>query len=317
MPPKRGAKGDGASAKKAKKAKKAKAGGAAASSAIRVTLKSVAELAAEEGLGEEDLAEFTGDLGMVQENPCTQHVYATIWAGAAKIGSAQLMLVDRDHLDGVHFHEVCDETSELYTTGTAFCSASGRAKPACVVQTGEAASAGGFLYIGRITIDADRRAGGGDASSGIGAAALRLLLLQTALAGRWTLAVYIPDSNEFMPAAEAAASRDFGRDAEPTAAQLATHRARDEELCDLDARQFIRAGFRQGLSDDNMLLGQCKHFFAVPSFLHGGVAVQRTHAQALAVAINSTYPPRMVGRDNGFERLIAGAGSMRGGEDDY
>ena len=46
MPPKRGAKGGAAAAKKAKKAK--------ADAALRVTLQTVAELAAEEGIEEED-----------------------------------------------------------------------------------------------------------------------------------------------------------------------------------------------------------------------------------------------------------------------
>lgn len=65
--------------------------------------------------------------------------------------------------------------------------------------TGSAADSGGFAYITALFIEeAFRR----DGATGVGAAALRAVLNDPALAGKWTLAVYIPDAEAQMTAAQ-------------------------------------------------------------------------------------------------------------------
>ena len=86
-------------------------------------------------------------------------------------------------------------------------------------------------------------------------------------------------------------------------------------LCRQDARQFIRAGFRQ-VMPPSLARGDYYHFFAVPSFLQGDIMTNAdAHAVTIVDAPERTLPP--VGldlqiRDLLNREMMAGVSSRHG-----
>lgn len=157
--------------------------------------------------------------------------------GGAPIGTARGKLVQRK--GGPTFFADCEEHSqELQGIAVSWCDIHGRPTRLAALRSalGPEAARGGFLYIHHFAIaNAGSNAAAADYTAQ-GAAALRALLLtDPQLAGKWTLAAYIP-------AAEAEA-------------QLTRQQ---------DAHQFLRAGFRQvGLLRRRAQLS-CKGLISVP-----------------------------------------------------
>jgi hypothetical protein len=106
------------------------------------------------------------------------------------------------------------------------------------------------------------------------------LLTRTALADRWTIAVYIPETRD--PDDEPAAQVPcFGAGAErATDDNRRSEASARQQFSEADARQIIRAGFRQVRETVN--ISDCMFFWATPAMLQG---TMMSHADALAVGI--------------------------------
>jgi hypothetical protein len=174
------------------------------------------------------------------------------------IGSCNLYLLKPPYYN---FHESCDaETQDLLSVGLSYCDRQGH--PKRVKQVREAVDdleeSAGFVYIDtfrmhHVTEKPERE----EECSELGAKAIRALLNTSPIAGNWTLATYI--------------------------AYMGVH-GTDElrrESAKADARQFLRAGFRQ--TSDLKARRSCYDFFAVPAFLLDPIM---SHGSALAVEID-------------------------------
>lgn len=208
---------------------------------------------------------------------------AKIRFGAAMVGKAHLVLVDRSVARGSRFHMICDEHSgDLEAVAAFLCDKSGKADHRSSIHRYDCPT-GGFLYIENFSLhEQHRRLEGGDYTC-VGAEALREILNHPKLRGSCSLAVYVPDSAEHMTKAE---KKSRGKHVLP---EKETHEMQRKNIamvkrcCKLDARQFLRAGFRQ-VTPPSLHHNDYYHLFAVPSFVSKGKSIA-SHDEAVALAI--------------------------------
>jgi hypothetical protein len=230
--------------------KRARKGRAAPTVAIRILPK-------EHDVDDEDSSDVEDDdidwdiLGHQGAYECTRNFSAMVEVDGQRAGTLTATLVDRDC--GDMFHTACDaESSELQAMSCFFFGRRGQARYPALKSDRSVGRQGGFLYIGTFSVDAAHRSGG---STDVGCAAIRALLSCEELAGRWTVAAYIADREACMTPAQkqkehAAAMEHFHRygdfsDEVEDPAKEAARIAKDRAARARDARQFLRAGFKE------------------------------------------------------------------------
>ena len=167
--------------------------------------------------------------------PAVVELTGTVTVDGSLAGTWSATLIDRPNSS--NFHTLCDSVSQdLQVCGVSFCDRSGKPRLQAL-KSNPVASSGGFLYIGNFSMQERWRQGG---NSDIGSAAVTALL--DALAGRWTLAVYICDSSAQESASEG--GRDHSLQAMlagPSDEEKTAIRRRMR----MDGNQFLRAGFEE------------------------------------------------------------------------
>jgi hypothetical protein len=229
----------------------------------------------DESIREDEMCEFT----------------AQISANGQGVGNARLIWIERDN---GNFQLSCDHHSdELHRIASFICDGRGKAKHQLSIHGYD--QPGPFLYIQSLSLGEAWRQ-----DTFVGADALRKMLNHPKLP-EWTLAVYEPDSASQMTPKEVHTMHSRLQNKE-TYQEQKEWKKKIARLCRQDARQFIRAGFRQ-VMPPSLARGDYYHFFAIPSFLQGDMM---TNADAQAVSIveapERTLPP--VGLDLQLRDLI-------------
>lgn len=224
---------------------------------------------------------------------------ARVLLGGKQVGSLTATLVYRP---SACFFELCDfRSGELYDVAKTLFKSDGtprhrvlRSDPALAsVPKGK----GGLLYITTLKLDAAQRAGG---ATDVGAAAVRALLSHARLKGRWDVAAYICDSETELTQAEcnrleemrlahfyASQDPEYETDSDEEEERAKEQQRVDERLA-RDARQFLRAGFREAapvMATEGPRWLLC----ATRAMLAAGPPM--THAQALAFPLAAARAP--------------------------
>ena len=111
-----------------------------------------------------------------------------------EVGNAEGVIVARDGSPG--FFSSCDAHSgQLQHVSVIFCDDRGKSRHPALQALGPGVSKGGFLFIHKFSMTAAATGAAADRTA-IGAAALRALLNSRRIAGKWTLAAYIPWTDE-------------------------------------------------------------------------------------------------------------------------
>ena len=141
------------------------------------------------------------------------------------------------------------------------------------IKSDVSARLGGFLYISSLSIATEYRENG---ATDVGAAAVGALLRHPDVQERWTVAAYIADSSEWMTPEDekdqhemrrAQMAQMMGEQVE-SAVDRAKHAQGVCERMAKDARQFVRAGFREIDYQDGGWLYMTKGMLAVPLLTH-------------------------------------------------
>ena len=218
--------------------------------------------------GEADRAyyrEQSTELGSFGDYRWLQQIRAEVCDAATgqQIGSYQMQLLEKPH---PRFLEACDSVDDvLEYVGRTFFGTQGQAEVAEVRDAEEQDSGSSaskpFLYISKW-----ERTDGKENTSYTSARALRALLTETPLAGKWSVVMYIPDG--------LAAGEEFDRGRPDRRAEMddATSAARTAVVRAMqrtDAAGFFRAGFRQVIDKRIVEAKNCPFLYATPACLHG------------------------------------------------
>ena len=238
-----------------------------------------------EDIPEEELNAQTTQLGGCKScdgYTCFQDLFAEIKQGDTQIGKISMQLLQRPNQN---FMEACDAAdADLYNVGSTFFDNSGRCKVKSVCQT-EAAEGietgreglNAFLHISNLTLT-NTTTNDASNTTNIVASALRSLLLNSSIAGEWSIAIYVPDSFE--------ARRKFNSDnnltpfSDLTDAQDLAKSKVLREAQEKDASSFVRSGFRQVIDKGILANSTCEYFYATPGFLQGNMM---SHSNAVGV----------------------------------
>ena len=193
------------------------------------------------------------------------------------------------------------------------CDAHGRPKIRSIRNADQdgRAGEGGFLHVVRVRLDSAYRAGD---STSVVARAVRSALLAPELKDRWTLATAISDFNVYMNPSETRLlreqssrrrAREHGllEDGDASAEEDAMIMRRYKECQALDARTFVRVGYRQ-LKE---LVGSDKDkppwLFALPRFLEEPLLTAEGAAD-IEIRVPPELPPKPRGVDNDLLQLF-------------
>ena len=238
----------------------------------------------------------------------TRHFSATIKVNGKPAGTLSGRVLDRPSRS---FHAACDaDSQELQEMGCVLFRSDGRPRHSAIKSDASAGS-GGFLYISSLSIATEFRK---DGATDVGAAAVGALLRHPDLGERWTVAAYIADSSEWMTPEDEADQREMRR------AQMAQMMGEDVEsavdrtkhaqsVCERmakDARQFVRAGFREIDYKNGGWLYMTKGMLAAPLLTHeAALAYPLKLAAGATGAVESDDVPGPGTKDGQMLQLIA------------
>lgn len=213
---------------------------------------------------------------------------AKIRRGGEVVGGAILIIVHREEQSCYNFHSVCDEHSgELEAVATFLCDREGKAHRH--LSIGDHDGGEGFLYIQSLYFHSKHRAGSDFDFTLQGAEAVRAILRHPLLRNRsgycsWDIAVYQPDSRAQMTEAEARRINQNDESSENETRQIQQEKLDlIKRCCKKDARQFLRAGFKQ-VTPPSLNRGDYYHLFATPDFVSDNRNLL-SHQEAVSVLI--------------------------------
>jgi len=237
------------------------------------------------------------DFGGRDPNYGYQDNRARIYVDGKLAGRTSFTLLPRDD-PRVNFHDMADSISqEIQETGCAFFDARGRPRVESVKQAlknDDEKTA--FLYINAFDFLAPEY----QTTTTTGARALRILLTDTSLKDKWSVAAYIPDArSQFNPNdRETESAMSFRQrehfmarmmqdsDVSDTESEL-NWQERRKDLNNLDMRHFFRAGFQQ--AKELVMDHNCAFVFAVRSFLQQPMI---SHEEAMTIEIAEKPKPQ-------------------------
>lgn len=276
---------------------------------VSVSLVPPAKLAEMDAEGNSDsdpdlAAELYGDLGRFDDPELkhTQNIEAHVFVCNKPVGKCDIVLIDLRR--PLNFHEACDAPSaELSSVGLKFCNRHGYPRIASVKAALEHQEQRGFLYIKDFVLLTDETESH-PIRADIGARALRSLLQDTALSGRWHLAVYVPDG--LAQVSETRCLTDWkSRHIRSTGLNLSSQDIIN--FAEIDARQFLQSGFRQ--AKELAATSDCYHFFATPSFLNERVISfeEAVHVQILRKPLIENSARESNALDGALFKAVQGA----------
>ena len=169
---------------------------------VAVKLLTVQEMRKEDGQEDEEWDEFYSAWGHKGEGQYegVHRLRARICLGGQSTSAKMVLLKRRQHMH-YNFHLACDaESDDLLRVGTGFCDAIGCPHLASVRACGPEVKTGGFLFIEWIDVKSEQDEGLDlFEQPNFMAMTVRKLLQQTALAGRWSLAVALPREPHEIP----------------------------------------------------------------------------------------------------------------------
>ena len=220
-----------------------------------------------------------GQLGEAVEYGA-RHFSAAIKVGGQLAGQLACKLVKRER----GFHAACDAISQdLQAIG--FLLFEGDGKPRLQALKGDASvGSGGFLYIESFSTPQHRAGGATD----VGAGAIVALLNHPLVQGHWSVAAYVADASEAMTEEEKRGLQEqqmammFGDVPRPSPAEEQQRKERIRRGIATDARQFVRAGFREV---QNI---QKEGWMYITAGMPRGIIM--THEEALAAPLSAATP---------------------------
>ena len=255
------------------------------------------------------------------------HGNATVKVGSAAVGTIEFTFIEPDPRQG-NWLSQCDAVSQdLQDVSCRFFDADGDIVCGDVLAADDRtweSDGNALIYIDSLRIDEAHRSGSD--TTRVGYQALNALFALPQLAGRWKLAVYIPEAAAVLTAAQRAVyDAEMVRGRNNSLAQMmgkpeisapsGQAQLNLEELAKVDARQFIRTGFKQKKKD--AAGATCLYFFITQHMLESTQAGRpMDHAAACATAVVGKAPPARpppAGLDAEllltFSRCCASAGS--------
>jgi len=233
-------------------------------------------------------------------------------------GEINLVIIPRNRNRA--FLEACDmHSSELQQVGCGLCDGQGRPKVGSIKQADidGKANRGGYLHIKSVRIN--RKAYKKDDNTSIVAEAVRAALTVPELKGMWTLGTAICDARVYGTAEEESKRREISRRerwGEETNTSLDRAQAEQDKLIVdrwdeyvmLDARTFLRAGYKQipevvGIINDQW-------YFVLPDMLPDTI-LSNENAMAIKVHVPPNLPPEPTGVDKELFSIIKKAFNSR------
>ena len=306
MPPAKKVRGSTASSTTLEPAKKAET---ASSTALKVTVHidayNVEDSQDEDEFGydepDDDTLGSKGEYG-------TRHFSANIKVNGKPAGTLSGRLLDRPSRS---FHAACDaDSQELQEMGCVLFGSDGRPRNSAIKSDASTWS-GGFLYISSVSIATEFRK---DGATDVGAAAVGALLRHPDLGERWTVAAYIADSSEWMTPEDEDDQREMRRaqmaqmmgEEVESAVDPAKHAQGVCERMAKDARQFVRAGFRELDYQNGGWLYMTKGMLAAPLLTHeAALAYPLKVAAGATGAVEPADVPGPGTKDGQMLQLIA------------
>lgn len=264
---------------------------------------------------EEDLDEHFSELGSKDEYGVID-ITVDITIDGTVAGCIQLILVSRPRF-GDMFHERTDgHSQELQEVGCTLCDRWGRPTNRTIKEADVDRSArrGGFLHVKKVSVPQAYRPSD---STNVVAESVRAALTVPELSGRWTLATAISDSRLYMTEEEkrrrdAWLNSDRG-DAEDDAARAEETNIlvkRKSECMMLDARTFLRVGYRQIPEVVGAERNAPPWFFALPRYFLDPV-LSHEEAAAIKMHLPPDLPPDPTEADKELLELVKRASNQR------
>jgi hypothetical protein len=265
---------------------------------------------------QKDLGEDYSDLGRRDESYGYDDIEIEIKVDGRTAGKIDLVRIPRPQY-GHLFHEATDAHSgELQLVGWELCDRRGRPKVRSIKEAtgGSKAKYGGFLHVESVRIEPAYRPAD---NTNIVARALRAALTVPELNGQWTLASAICDSNVYMAVKYVSRLREIQSDSDwnvyrtangdtDASADNAHHVEEKKLLLDrwdecakLDARTFLRVGWKQIPEVVGTDKSQAPWFFALPEFFEGPLLSHKD-----AVAIELKEPPDLPHHPTGVDKEL-------------
>jgi len=280
---------------------------------------------------EEDLKTYYSDLGHRDESYGYEDITIEIKVDGVLAGGVTLVLIPRPRY-GHLFHEATDAHSqELQEVGWTLCNSKGRPKLRSIKEADVNGNArtGGFLHVNSVRI---RQAYRPVDNTNIVACAVRAALTVPELNEKWSLASAMSDASVYMTKEEKGrraeiqrvlwrndtdADADADADADTDTSQAGEKKRLDDrwkECVTLDARTFLRVGFKQIPEVVGSKKDQPPWLFALPRFLEDPVLSHE------AVAIKLHQPPDLPSDPTGVDKelldIVKSASNARGREMD-
>lgn len=263
----------------------------------------MAEIMAEER--EEDLDLNYSDLGRFSSLYHYHDIVVEVMVDGRVAGQIDLVLIPR----GANFHYAVHDYSEefqheeLQHVGLSLFDDKGRPRVRSIkdADTNGSAKHGGFLYVSRVRICPYYRPSD---NTDVASKALNMAIHEPKLEGKWTLASAISDASVFF---DDSAVEESMSDEEKSRIQ---HQLM--EYSELDARVFLRVGFRQILESTCFDETHQVWLYAFPSFLTSNGVM--SHDEALSMTLRKrpdALPPRPEGADEALLHMLTKACSLR------
>ena len=224
-----------------------------------------------------EIEEHYSDLGHYDEEYSYQSIHVEVTVDGDKAGHISLLLIPRPKWGAHSFHAASDAHSqELQEVGWTVCDSRGRPQLRSINEADADGSAkfGGFIHVVAVDITNDAY----KKNTNVVGHALRAALTLPEIRNKWTLATAMADARVFMSKDDANRKRevsrkldwrDSGEDIVALMEEKQRLDSRFKECGALDARAFMRVGYRQIPE----VVGSDRHqpawLFALPSFLEG------------------------------------------------
>ncbi|EJK72416.1 hypothetical protein THAOC_06057 [Thalassiosira oceanica] len=225
-----------------------------------------------------EIEEYYSDLGHCDGEYSYHSIHVEVTVDGDKTaGQISLILIPRPKWGGHSFHAAADAHSrELQEVGWRVCDSRGRPQLRSIKEADKDGSAkfGGYIHVVEVNITNDAY----KKNTNVVGHALRAALTLPELRNKWTLATAMADARLFMSKDDANRKRevarkldwqDSGEDIVALMEEKQRLEIRFKECGALDARAFMRVGYRQIPE----VVGSDRHqpawLFALPSFLDG------------------------------------------------
>jgi hypothetical protein len=214
----------------------------------------------------------------------TRNFSASIKVDGNPAGRLSARLLNRPSRE---FYAACDaDSAALQQFGCVLFGSTGKPRYAALKSDASARS-GGFLYISTFSVAHEFREEG---ATDVGAAAIGALLCHPDITERWTVAAYIADSQEWMTLEEQQQQREMSTalfqsgQAESASARAKRVQVISERMAK-DARQFVRAGFKEIDYQEGGWLYVTKGMTATPPLTHEAALAQPLKVAAKAAGV--------------------------------